>query len=205
MNVHVITYVKKEIYKYKIKNFNKYAKLKLYRQNLYIFTDTNYVAIVDLKHISDNGIFFVNEYFISHKNTMNLDFISNTTFSQTIEGNFLSIEQGTYLFLKNEFLQEKNSFVIAKISNNKKIEKMIESKNLDGNDIITLPLNTGKSDNNWSMVGIYFFAIVVISLIVFYFKKKKSNNEISEKVGIKNIKKKNYNEEQGIIITNLRS
>lgn len=198
MNAVVLTFLYLEIYKYKIKNFRKYAKLKLFRQNLYIFTDTNYVAIVDLKHIADNGIFFVNEYFISHRNTKSTNFTADIQNGpMMIEGNFLAVEQGSYLFLRNEFMQEKNSFIVAKISTNKKVEKMIETNTLDGNDIITLPLGTAKSDSNWSMVGLYFVAVVIISLIVVYFKKKGGDNTVPfDRKAIKGKMKKGYSEEK---------
>jgi hypothetical protein len=142
-------------------------------------------------------VFFVNEYFISHRNIVNnVDFVPNNSNPPTIEGSFISVEQGVYLFLKNEFLQEKNSFVVAKISNNKKVEKMIESNNYDGNDVITLPLGSAKSDSSWNVILLYVFAIVAISLIVFYFKKK-NTKKTDEAQAKKGKMKKIFNEEEG--------
>ena len=155
-----------EIYKYKIKNFKKFARLKLSKQNLYIFTDTHYIAMLDLKFISESGIFFVNEYFISTKKLKQIDFVGNLYKNPNIEVNFLSFDKVTYLFVKNEFLQDTNSFVLIKVTNNNKIDKLLETKGFaDSNDIITIPLTQNKSEN-WNYVILYFFLVIKKKFIV---------------------------------------
>ena len=156
------------------------------------------MSIIDLKYISENGIFFVNEYFISHKNINSTDYKDNAFDNRIIEGNFLGFEKSNYLFLKCDFLQNTNALITIKISNNKKVVKMIENNFIDGNDIISLPTSNNSQSEGWSSIGLYFFAIVAISLIVFYFKRKSATNKKNEKLGLSKIKK-NYNEEEGIL------
>lgn len=75
---------------------------------------------------------------------------------------------------------------------------MIESNNIDGNDMITLPFGSSKSDSSWNLILLYVFAIVAISLIVFYFKRRKNPSKADEKLGLKDMKKKKTFNEEGI-------